>query len=156
MKKGLRWEFVPNVAVKGAGRFVVKDHFRVGNENSEVALLGFGPNFQNWYLHEEELNVPSVELAIQDLTGASSDLPLSQKFSYPVRFPCTYLWRMLEPQGSGEEGDLSLKHLNLIYNSRGVLFAHWIEHREGWFVGANSIEDRIQRQPGTRIISLAL
>ncbi|MCX6760056.1 MAG: hypothetical protein NTW46_01795, partial [Candidatus Nealsonbacteria bacterium] len=91
---------VETVAVKGAERFVAKDHLKEAN-------VGWtSDNFQKLFLDKVEESVKDAAIAVHRLERDSLDAPILAELGNRAETKLAYLFELLEKQSKGEKGTL--------------------------------------------------
>jgi hypothetical protein len=151
-------KFVGVLKLKAVKRFVVADHFKVGNLVGGRSIGRIGPNFQTHFGGVVEENVPARNLYVWELTRDSLDEPIVDSFGgwrAPKTQTClAHQFQMME---LGEKGKSRLDGwANFGYKSSPVDSDLWVpvwDVRDGKFgVGAHSSSYPDAWSAGRRVV----
>jgi len=129
------------VSVGGAERFVVADHFKVGND--KVKINWIGDNFKSRFGKKIERAIRPAKLAVQELGEASLDAPILAELGERAETSLAHFWALLLQQPNGEAGTLLTNgRANVCYvdddeGVRWAVLAVWGD--DGWCVRADSV-----------------
>ncbi len=150
-------KFVGVLKLKAVKRFVVADHFKVGNLVGGRSIGWIGPNFQTHFGDVVEEDVPAKTVHVWQLTKKSLDAPIIKLFGGEESPKTqTYLAHQFQLMELGEKGKERLDGwANFGYKSSPVDNYLWVPYwyvRDGLFnVGADSSSDRYGWRVGRRV-----
>ena len=138
-------EFVSEIEVPGAEKFVTVDNFKKNNSEG-VKFWYFGDNFQEHFLKKVEEGVESTTLKAYRLKEDSLDPPIIAALGDNHETKLLHLWELLKKQPKGEDGVLLTNGYANIFYIRAIDGTLWAVSADwdggyGWDVGAHSVED---------------
>ena len=141
------------VQVKGATRFVAKDHL------TDTNVGWTGGNFKAHFLDKVEENVGDANVAVQCLEQSSLDAPILAELGERAEIKLAHLFNLLTKQSNGQEGTLLVNgYANIAYirDAEGTLWAvdaGWDSGSGDWYVEAYSVEDPDRWDAGRQILA---
>lgn len=132
-------KFVCQTSVKGAKRFVAKDHLR-------AASVGWmGDNFKQFFLNLVEENVGEGTINVHRLEKASLNASIMTELGKRKQIWLTHFFELVEEQSKGEKGLLLTDGsaiIAYIIGSDGnfwAVCARWLGASRCWSLGASSV-----------------
>jgi len=141
------------VPVKGAKKFVAKDHIKSAN-------VGYtGTNFDKLFLDLVEENVEDANLAGHSLGRKSLDAPIMAELGDRAKIKLAHFFGLVEKQSKGEAGTLltngcaNIAYIEGIDGNLWVVGALWVSGYGVWDVRARSVGRQRAWLAGRQVLS---